>query len=315
MKHPELRRYIRHGTLVQLSVFETIVRVGSYTRAAQALHMAQPTVSMHMKKLAESIGLPLLEQVGRSIRLTEPGRELHAACLDIFEKILDVEARLAKMRTSTDSRIRLAVSTTGKYFAPRLLARFWEDHPGVEVALSLMNRQQLLHRIESDLDDFYILSNPPEDIELQLHPVLPNRLHVYASESHPLAKRRNLSLRDLANEQFLLRESGSGTRMAADLLFERHKLKPRVRMELGSNEAIKQAMLTGLGIAILSHNAMTTETRKGHIVALDVTGFPVERQWYLGYRKDRELSAGAARFLAHATNPEVLRELAEADAP
>lgn len=315
MKHPELRRYIRHGTLVQLSVFETIVRVGSYTRAAQALHMAQPTVSMHIKKLSESIGLPLLEQVGRNTRLTEAGRELHAACLDIFEKILEVENRLGKMRTSTAARIRLAVSTTGKYFAPRLLARFWEDHPGVEVALSLMNRQQLLHRIESDLDDFYVLSNPPEDIELQLHPILPNRLHVYANEAHPLARHRKIAFRDLADEQFLLREAGSGTRMAADALFQQHKLNPRVRMELGSNEAIKQAILTGLGISILSHNAMTTETRKGHIVALDVTGFPVERQWYLGYRKDRTLSAGAAQFLAHATNAEVLRELADADAP
>lgn len=315
MKHPELRRYIRHGTLVQLSVFETIIRVGSFTKAAQELHMAQPTVSMHMKKLGESIGLPLIEQVGRSLRLTEAGRELHAACLDIFEKILEVETRLGKMRTSTDARIRLAVSTTGKYFAPRLLARFWEDHPGVEVALSLMNRQQLLHRIESDLDDFYVLSNPPEDIELRLHPLLPNRLHVYASETHPLAKQRSIAFRDLANEQFLMRESGSGTRMAADALFEKHKIRPRVRMELGSNEAIKQAMLTGLGISVLSHNAMTTETRKGHIVALDVTGFPVERQWYLAYRKDRTLSPGAEQFLAHATNPDVLRELAEADAP
>lgn len=315
MKHPDLRRYIRHGTLVQLSVFETIVRVGSYTRAAQELHMAQPTVSMHMKKLNESIGLPLLEQVGRSIRLTEAGRELHAACLDIFEKILEVENRLGKMRTSTAARIRLAVSTTGKYFAPRLLARFWEDHPGVEVALSLMNRQQLLHRIESDLDDFYILSNPPAEIALQLRAILPNRLHVYASESHPLAKRRGIAFRDLADEQFLMRETGSGTRMATDALFEKQKIKPHVRMELGSNEAIKQAMLTGLGIAILSHNAMTTETRKGHIVALDVTGFPIERQWFLGYRKDRTLSPGAMQFLDHATNPDVLRELAEADGP
>jgi DNA-binding transcriptional LysR family regulator len=178
-----------------------------------------------------------------------------------------------------------------------------------------MNRQQPLHRIESDLDDFYILSNPPEDVAMHLHPVLPNRLHIYASDAHPLAKRRSISFHDLAAEQFLLRESGAGTRMAADAVFDKHKLKPRVRMELGSNEAIKQAILTGLGIAILSHNAMTTETRKGHIVALDVTGFPVERQWYLGYRKDRQLSPAAAEFLAHATNPEVLRELAEADAP
>lgn len=315
MKHPELRRYIRHGTLVQLSVFEAIVRVGSYTKAAQALHMAQPTVSMHMKKLSESIGLPLIEQVGRSLRLTEAGRELHAACLDIFDKILEVEARLSKMRTSTAARIRLAVSTTGKYFAPRLLSRFWEGHPGVEVALSLMNRQQLLHRIESDLDDFYILSNPPEYIELQLHPLLPNRLHVYASEAHPLVKRRRIAFSDLTNEQFLLREPGSGTRMAADALFDKHKFKPQIRMELGSNEAIKQAMLTGLGISVLSHNAMTTETRKGHIVALDVEGLPIERQWYLGYRKDRSLAAGAQQFLAHATNVDVLRELAESDAP
>jgi LysR family transcriptional regulator, low CO2-responsive transcriptional regulator len=255
-----------------------------------------------------------LEQTGRAISLTEAGRELRAACQDIFEKILEVESRLAKMRTITPARIRLAVSTTGKYFAPRLLARFWEAYPGVEVAMSLMNRQQLLHRVEADLDDFYIFSNPPPDIELALHPLLPNLMHVYAREGHPLANRKKIGFKDLADQQFLMREVGSGTRLAAEALFEQHGLTPHVRMELGSNEAIKQAILSGLGIAILSHSTMVTETRKGHIVALDVAGFPIRREWYLAHRKSRALSATASLFLEHARNPDVLAELVESAA-
>jgi len=314
MRHPHLRRYIRHGTLTQLSVFEAVARLGSFTRAGEELHMAQPTVSVHMKKLAEMTGLPLLERVGRKIRITDAGRELYVACQDIFQKIVDVETRLADMRSRTGERVRLAVTTTGKYFAPRLVGRFCEAHPGLEVSLAVLNRPALLNRLEADLDDFYVFSSPPEDADVEVHPLLPNPLYVYSRDNHPLARRSRIPFGEVAKEPFLLREPGSGTRAVAEAAFAAHGLAPIMRMELGSNEAIKQAILGGLGVAILSKHTMSPETRKGHIVALDVEGFPVEREWLLVRLKARPLSAPANLFLEHACRPDVLADLAEAEA-
>ena len=314
MKHAEIRRFIRHGTMVQLSVFETVARLGNFTQAGKELHMAQPTVSMHVKKLAEALGLSLFEQTGRSFKLTPAGRELHAACHDIFQKIHDVEKRLASLRLAGDQKISLAVSTTAKYFAPRLLAHFWENHPGVDISMIPMNREQLLNRLDADLDDFYVLSNPPQDQEVVLHPLMPNRMFLYAREDHPLAGQSPVEPAKLHDERLLMREAGSGTRMVTDAFFAEHRLTPTIAMELGSNEAIKQAILAGLGIALLSHNSMGNATRKGHIVALDVVGLPIERQWYLVHRRDRKLSPMAEQFLHHSTDTQLLREIADLDA-
>lgn len=316
MNHPGLRRYIRHGTLVQLSVFDTVARLLNFTKAAQQLHMAQPTVSMHMKRLAETCGIALFEQHGRGVRLTEAGRELHAACQDIFQKILDVESRLATLRTASAGRLKLAVSTSGKYFAPRLLARFWEANPGLEVALTLANHQSLVNRLAADNDDFYLFSDVPEDPEdaLEVVSLMPNRLHLYARDDHPLAGRKAIALSMLAEEKILLREPGSGTRAAAEVFFATHGFAPHVRLELGSNEAIKQAILEGLGVAILSASTMAPETRRGHIVALDVAGLPIERRWTLVRRRARPLSDAARTFLAHVRAASAGAELAEMEA-
>lgn len=311
MRHPNLRRYIKHGTLHQLAVFEAVARLGSFTRAGQELHMAQPTVSVQVKKLAATVGLALFEQSGRKVRLTEAGRELYALCQDIFDRILEVEGRLASLRTRSGAKLRIAVSTTGKYFAPRLIGKFWEAHPGVEVSLSVMSRQHLLHRLEAELDDLYVMSDPPEALAAVVHTLMPNPLYVYARDDHPLAGRRGLALADLAREPLLLREPGSGTRIACDDIFARNGMMPSARLELDSNEAIKQAIVAGLGIAILSRHAVALETRKGHVVQLDVQGFPVVRHWYLVHPETRPLAPGAQLFVEHALRPDVVHEIAE----
>lgn len=306
MKHRHLRRYFKHGTLTQLSVFEAVARLRSFTRAAEELHMAQPTVSVQIKKLSETIGLPLFEIIGRRVHITDAGRELYAACQDIFAKIGEVEHRLAGMRSASAGALRLAVTTTGKYFAPRLLAQFVERHPGIDISLNVLNRQALLHRLAGNLDDFYIFSNPPEDIDVVMHTLLPNPIDVYARSDHPLASRRAISFREIAAEPFLMREPGSGTRMVAESVFERHHLKPRIRMELGSNEAIKQGIVGGLGLSILSRHTMVGAAHQEGVVALDVEGFPVQRWWYLVHTEGKQLSATCRAFLEHVSRPDVL---------
>ncbi len=300
--------------MVQLSVFETVARLGNFTQAGKELHMAQPTVSMHVKKLTEAVGLSLFESAGRGFKMTAAGRELHAACHEIFQKIHDVEQRLAALRLEGDHKVSLAVSTTAKYFAPRLLAHFWENHPGVDISMMPMNREQLINRLDADLDDFYVLSNPPQDHDVVLHPLMPNRIHLYARDDHPLMGKQSVPAAKLRGERMLMRESGSGTRMVTDAFFAENKLKPQIAMELGSNEAIKQAILAGLGIALLSHNSMGSATRKGQLVAIDIIGLPIERQWFLVHRRDRALSPMAEQFLQHSTDPQLLREIADLDA-
>lgn len=309
MKHRNLRRYFRHGTLTQLSVFEAVARNSSFTRAAEEMHMAQPTVSVQVKKLAETIGLPLFEMVGKRVQLTAAGRELYAACQDIFVKIGEVEQRLSRLRAPDSGSLRVAVSTTAKYFAPRVLAKFLERLPGIDVSLIVLNRQQLLNRLAGNLDDFYIFSNPPEEIDVVMHTLLANPTFVYARADHPLAGRRGLKFAEVAAEPFLFREPGSGTRSVADQQFEAHRCKPNVRMELGSNEAIKQAILGGLGLSILSQHTMAPGTQHDGLVALDVEGFPLARWWYLVYPEGKRLTPTAQAFLEFVRQPGALRDL------
>lgn len=310
MKPNPLRRYYRHGTLTHLMVFDAIARLGSFTKAAEELHMAQPTVSVQMKKLSETIGLPLFDQVGRRIQLTAAGRELYAACQDIFLRISEVESRLSTLRGGAPTGLRLAVSTTGKYFAPRLLGQFWERHPGADVAMQVLNREHLLNRLVADLDDFYIFTTPPDDPDVECHRILPNPIKVYAREDHPWVGRKRIPLAELATQPMLVREPGSGTRDLVLGHFAASGLAPTVRMELSSNEAIKQAIVGALGISVLSSHAMSAEAGSRRIVPLDVEGFPLMRDWWLVHSRRRALSVLAQSFLEFATSSETKTRLA-----
>ncbi len=297
MPQSKIRRYLKHGTLPQLSVFEAVARLGSFTRAAEELYMAQPTVSVQIKKLGESIGLPLFDQVGRKIHLTDAGRMLYAACGELFATLSRVEDSFADLRGLNAGRLRLAVSTTGKYFAPRMLAAYVQKHPGIEVALQIHNRQTLIERLLGNVDDLYIFANPPQDIDVVKQMILPNPLAVFARADHPLAKHKNITIERLAQEPFLIREPGSGTRIVAQEIFEKHGLQPKVRMELSNNEAIKQAILAGLGVSIMSRYTLGLDIEQKQLVTLDVVGFPIERHWYFVYPVGKNLSLAAQAFM------------------
>jgi len=297
MPQSKIRRYIKHGTLPQLSVFEAVARLGSYTRAGEELYMAQPTVSVQIKKLTETVGLPLFEQVGRRVHLTDGGRELYATCQEIFKNLATVEDRFASLRGLKSGRLRLAVSTTGKYFAPRMLAAFVQKHPGIEVSLQIHNRETLLERMANNTDDLYIFTTPPQGGEAVIQKILPNPMVVFARADHPLARQKNIPFTRFAKEPFLMREPGSGTRMIAQQVFESHGAKPAIRMELSTNEAIKQAILAGLGVSILSRYTLGLDVEQDQLVTLDVEGFPLEHHWYFGYPIGKQLSAVAQAFM------------------
>lgn len=297
MPHARIRRYLRHGTTPQLAVFDAIARLGSFTRAAEELHLAQPTVSTQVKKLTEVVGLPLFEQIGKRVHLTDAGRRLHATCGTILGAFADLEETLADLRGLQRGRLTLAVSTTGEYFAPRLLAAFVQRHPGLDAALHIHNRRRLLERLERNDDDLYIFANPPKEQEIVSQAIMPNPMVVFARADHPLAKERAIPFARLAEEPFLMREHGSGTRMIAQQTFEARALAPNVRMELSTNEAVKQAILAGLGVSILSRHTLGLDIEQRDLAVLDVEGFPLQHHWYFVYPVGKQVSLVARSFM------------------
>jgi len=289
---------IRHATLRQLQVFEAIVRLGSFTRAAEELFLTQPTVSMQIKKLADSMGLPLFEHVGRNVRPTQAGLELYKSCRAIFETLANLEMTMADLKGVRSGRLCLGVISTAKYFAPEVLGEFCRQYSGIDVALKVSNRDRIIDRINANEDDLYIMGQAPHDqLDVEAHPFAPNPLVMMAPRDHPLVGQKNISLARIAEEPFILREPGSGIRDATLKLFEKSKLRPKVRMELGSNEAIKHGIVGGLGLSVLSLHTLTLEGPDGPVALLDVEGFPIMRQWYIVYPRGKELSPVAQAFL------------------
>ncbi|HPQ23598.1 MAG: LysR family transcriptional regulator [Chromatiaceae bacterium] len=292
---------IRHATLRQLQLFEAIVRLGSFTRAAEELFLTQPTVSMQIKKLADSMGLPLFEHVGRNVSPTEAGLELYESCRRIFETLANLEMKLADLKGIKRGRLRLGVITTAKYFAPEILGEFCQQYPGIEVALKVSNRDRIIERINANEDDLYIMGQAPADqSEVEAFPFAPNPLVLMAPRNHPLVGKKNIKLSQIVDEPFILREPGSGIRDATLRMFDEFGRRPHVRMELGSNEAIKHAIVGGLGLSVLSLHTLALEGTDGPVAILDVEGMPIMRQWYLVHPKGKELSLVAKAFLEFA---------------
>ncbi len=290
---------LKQATLHQLRVFEAAARHGSFTRAAEELFLTQPTVSMQMKQLAKTVGMPLFEQVGKRLYLTDAGHELATVCREIFERLTQFEMTIADMQGVKKGQLRLAVITTAKYFVPRMLGPFCRRYPGVDIALEVTNHKYLLERMSENLDDLYIMSQPPEDMDITCQPFLENPLVVLASADHPLAHERSIPLERLQDEPFIMREAGSGTREVIEDLFRQNGMSMKVRLELGSNEAIKQAIAGGLGISILSRHTLALVGATNQLVTLDVEGFPIRRNWHVLYPSGKQLSVVARTFLEY----------------
>jgi LysR family transcriptional regulator, low CO2-responsive transcriptional regulator len=279
---------LNQATLHQLKVFEAAARHGSFTRAAEELFLTQPTISMQIKQLTKSVGLPLFEQVGKRLFLTEAGRELSKTCRQIFETIGQFEMTVADLKGLKQGQLRLGVITTAKYIIPRLLGPFCQLYPGIDISLQVTNHELILDRMTSNLDDLYIMSHIPDNFDVNSQTFLENPLVVFAPANHPLAKEKNIPIERLAQEPFIMREPGSGTRSAVQNLFDEQDVKVKVKLELGSNEAIKQAIAGGLGISVLSHHTLLADAAEFSI--LDVQHFPIKRNWYIVYPAGKQLS-------------------------
>ena len=288
-----------HLSLRQLHIFESVGRHLSYTRAAEELHLTQPAVFTQVKQLEGRVGQPLLERTGKQLHLTVAGQEVLAAARETLAGLDRLEMRLADMQGLKRGRLSVAVVTTAEYLLPRLLGEFCARYPGIEASLIVSNREKLLARLADNADDLCVLGAPPEGMGIVATPIADNPLVVLARRDHPLAGKKRISPARLAQEPFILREKGSGTRLATERHFAEQGVTLRVRMELGSNEAIKQAIAGGLGLSVLSRHTIALEGTTGVLAPLDVSGFPLMRSWYLAYPEGKHLSAVAESFRAY----------------
>jgi len=285
-----------HLTLRQLKVFESVARHLSYSRAADELHLTQPAVSMQIKQLEDNISLPLFEQLGKRIYLTEAGRELYQYSRLISQQLSDMEVALDELKGMERGKLNISVVTTANYFAPHLLAKFCQRYSGVTVSLNVSNRETVLKQLSDNLIDLAIMGQPPEDLDIDSESFMENPLVVIAPPNHPLCQEHRIPVKRLAKEIFLVRESGSGTRSAMERFFAEHQIKINKGMETDTTEAIKQAVQAGMGLGIMSQHTAELELETNRLRVLDVQGFPIIRYWHVVNRKNKRLSGVANAF-------------------
>jgi LysR family transcriptional regulator, low CO2-responsive transcriptional regulator len=285
-----------HTTLRQMKVFQVVAEQLNYTRAARVLHLSQPAVSMQVKQLEESVGLSLFEHTGKKIQLTEAGREIYQYARTIFQTFEEMEEVIAAMKGLGTGQLNIAVASTVNYFAPRLLAAFSRSYPGIDLHLDVTNRQRLMDLLKANEIDIVLMGLPPEDIELEYEPFMENPLVVIAPPGHPLEGVLNIPVERLAEEVFIMREEGSGTRLAMERFFAEQDIAFSAGMQMTRNEAIKQAVRAGMGLGLVSTHTIELEVETKRLIVLDVEGFPLQRHWYMVYRKGKRLSPAAKAF-------------------
>lgn len=284
-------------TFRQLELFRALVATGSISEAARQVGVTQPTASIHLKELAEEVGVPLHEVIGRKVYLTEAGRMLAKAAEGVRSEWESFEQGVRALAGGEAGRLRVAMVSTAQYFLPRMLGTFCATRPDVEASMEVLNRDGVVERMRTNLDDLYVMSRPPEGMSLTCTPFMSNPLVLIAPPSRGLAG-REVSLRDLASERFIARERGSGTRLATDAFFRSRRFTPKVRFELGSNEAIIEAVAGGMGVAVVSAHAVGKASKKT-VRILRAEGFPIVSSWQIVFPAGRRMSPLASAFQAH----------------
>jgi len=286
----------RRVTLRQLEVFVEAARQLNFARVSEALHLTQPAVSMQIRQLEQAVGMPLFDKVGRSKALTEAGASLLEHASRILGELQDAEQSLQALRGLSGGSITVGLVSTAKYFAPKLLAMFARHHPGVEVRFVVGNRETLVQLLRENQTDLAIMGRPPGELDTVSEPLAQNPNVLVGPIIHRLAGLRRFDLQELRRETFLQREDGSGTRLMIEEMFRAHLFKPAKIITMGSNETIKQAVMAGLGISLLSLHTLSLELRSGEIAILKADGLPLLRTWNVVHARRRQLSPAAAAF-------------------
>jgi DNA-binding transcriptional LysR family regulator len=302
---------MRGVTIRQLQIFAMAAGHLSFARTSEQLHLTQAAVSLQMKQLEDLAGIALFERRGRKLRLTEAGELLFRYAQQILDALKDADGAISALKGLRGGRIAVGVVSTAKYFAPALLARFQRRFPEVSVTLSVNNREVIVRELERNEIDVAIMGTPPQRIETKAVAFADHPLVIIAAPAHPLACARRIRLATLVTEHFLVREQGSGTRSSMERFFAERGFAPKIRNVMSSNETIKQAVMAGMGLALISRHTIGLEAQMGRLVELDVVGLPVMRRWYVLHRAGRFVSPATAAFVDFVVEaaPGLLAEL------
>ena len=285
-----------HITFRQMKLFLAFAETKSVTAAAKQMHVSQPTASMQLKEITHAIGLPLYEVIAKKIYLTDTGKELADTARQMLNTWALFEQNIDATNGISRGKLKIAVVSTAKYFMPRLIGQFCKKHPDIDVSLEILNRNGVVSRMMDNLDDIYIMSQPPKDMALVDDVFMDNHLVAIAALGSAIAKQKTITLGALSAQRFILREQGSGTRMTADRFFKKLKFQPHIRMELGSNEAIKEAVAGGLGIGVISKYALHGRQKEHGVAIINVKGFPISSHWHMVHPAKKKLSPVALAF-------------------
>ena len=287
---------LQRATLKQLRTFECAARLLHFGRAAAELHLTQPAVSIQLQQLENEVGLPLFEQVGRRMHLTHLGEELLGHVRALLARLREAEEAMEGLRGGGGGELHIAATTTAEYFAPRLLAEFRRLRRGLKVRLTVNNRDTVVRELTDNNVDLAVMGRAPRGLNAVATAFAKHPLAIIAAPDHPLVQKRRLQLRQLAGETFLIREHGSGTRGAMEQAFAAQRFTPDETIEIGPNEAIKQAVAAGMGVGFVSLHTVGLELATKRLAVLPVAGMPVMRDWYVIYRARKRLSPAAAAF-------------------
>ena len=292
-----MRKSLMRITFRQLQVFNEVCDLRSYSRAAEEMSLTQPAVSLQIRQLEELIGQPLFDYVGKKLYMTEAAEALQLASRDIFGRLENLDMQLSDMLGSLQGQLKLAVESSAKYFVPHLFAAFKRQHPEVNLQLTVVNRAQAVRRLSDNRDDLVIMSMVPQDMGLEFLPFLNNPIVAVAPTDHPLCNRGPLHLQDLEPYTLLMREQGSGTRMACEEYFKEKRVHFSQTLEVSSNESQRECAVAGLGVALLTRHAVSLELATGLLRELPVEELPLYRSWCVVQAKAKRLSPVAHAFL------------------
>lgn len=293
-----MRKSLMRMTLRQLQVFGAVCESRSYSRAAEEMALTQPAVSLQIRQLEELVGQPLFEYVGKKLYLTEAAEALKRASSDIFARLDSLDMQLTDLQGSLQGQLNLAVESSAKYFVPHLFAAFRRQHPDVSLQLSVANRAQVIKRLSDNRDDLVIMSLMPSEVALEFLPFLNNPIVAVAPPEHPLCQASRLSLQDLAAYPLLVREPGSGTRKACEEYFQQKRAHFAQTVQIASLDALREAVIAGLGVALLPRHAVTLELAHGLLRELPVDELPLYRSWCVAHARGKRLSPVAQAFFA-----------------
>ena len=285
-------------TLHQLEIFRTIAELQSVTKASEHLFLTQPAVSIQLKNFQAQFNLPLFEIVGRKLYITEFGEEISETAFQILERVENIKYKSAIFEGKIAGKLNISIVSTAKYTMPYFLSDFIKTNEMVSLTMDVTNKMTVLRSLENNECDFAMVSTIPKKLNIDRIELMKNKLYFVANRDFNPSKKKVL-LKDLNKSLFIFREPGSATRLAMEQYLVKHKIAIEKEMELTSNEAVKQAVIAGLGISIMPIIGIKNELRNGDLQIIEMTDFPLETNWNLIWLKSKNLSLVAKTFKNH----------------